>query len=381
MAADNKAPILFWVQHLLGIGHVVRVAALARVTAAAGYPTHVATGGFPVQHLHWGRALVHPLPVIQATGPRFGGLSDAERKPIADDVWLARETVLSNVLEQVRPQLLVLEHYPFGRRRFRHEISALISAARSRANIKIAISVRDILVDRRPERWKETADFLHRLADAVFVHGDRTLATLDETYPFADQCRHKTRYTGFIDSGGSSVRIDAKEDPEILISTGGGNVGALLRRAAATMKSGPNGENVRIRIGRNVPEVAFGALKSQVDSVIFERNSADYRARMAQSICSVSQAGYNTVVDLLITGVPAVLVPFEERGETEQLRRAEKLSSLRRAVLLRQTDVTPDRLREAIGRAIALPPALLAVNLNGAAAFVAFLPSLLQAAQ
>ena len=42
----------------------------------------------------------------------------------------------------------------------------------------------------------------------------------------------------------------------------------------------------------------------------------------------MSQCGYNTTLDLLRTGVPALVVPFAEGGEDEQTRRAERLERL-----------------------------------------------------
>ena len=41
---------------------------------------------------------------------------------------------------------------------------------------------------------------------------------------------------------------------------------------------------------------------------------------------SVSLCGYNTALDVLQSGVPAVLVPFDNGGEVEQSLRAEALA-------------------------------------------------------
>jgi predicted glycosyltransferase len=45
-------------------------------------------------------------------------------------------------------------------------------------------------------------------------------------------------------------------------------------------------------------------------------------------------------MDLLDTGSPAVLVPFEAAGETEQRLRAEKMVALGRAALLPERDLS-----------------------------------------
>ena len=45
-----------------------------------------------------------------------------------------------------------------------------------------------------------------------------------------------------------------------------------------------------------------------------------------RSRCAVPMCGYNTAIDLLLTGTPGVLVPFDAGGEQEQTLRARSLS-------------------------------------------------------
>ena len=52
----------------------------------------------------------------------------------------------------------------------------------------------------------------------------------------------------------------------------------------------------------------------------------DFTALLAGSALSISQAGYNTVVETLVHGDRAVLVPFATVRETEQARRAQLLA-------------------------------------------------------
>jgi predicted glycosyltransferase len=88
--------------------------------------------------------------------------------------------------------------------------------------------------------------------------------------------------------------------------------------------------------------------------------------RLAGARLAVCQAGYNTAADLIVTGCPAVLVPFEGVGETEQLRRAMALEAAGRAVVLREASLAASSLAEAMGRALALPRSRSA-KLDGAA--------------
>ncbi|HEY1259766.1 MAG TPA: glycosyltransferase, partial [Stellaceae bacterium] len=81
---------------------------------------------------------------------------------------------------------------------------------------------------------------------------------------------------------------------------------------------------------------------------------------------SISQAGYNTVLDLLAARCPAVLVPFAAARETEQTLRAEKLAARGIVEIVAERKLTPDRLAEAIGRAITRAPAETAIDTGGA---------------
>lgn len=378
MTAEAPPAILFWVQHLLGIGHFARTAALAGSAAANGYAAHIASGGASVPEARTGGAALHPLPALCAGDESFGRLVNAGGDPAGDADWRERSDRLAAVVSNVRPQLVVLEHYPFGRRAFGREIAALLDRARAQGAVRVAVSVRDILVGRKAERWSEAADFIERHVDRVFVHGDRAFVALDETFPLVHRIEPKLHYTGYVDRLPADAEAAAPAEPEILVSSGGGRVGSALRRAALALGGRPNGEPIRIRAGPSVPAQAFDALTASAGPrITVERNRPDFRARLADCACSVSQAGYNTVIDILKTGAPSVLVPFEASGETEQMRRARRLEEIGRAVVVPEAELTPARLRTAIAAARALPRLPVEIRLDGAEAFARALPDLL----
>jgi predicted glycosyltransferase len=103
-----------------------------------------------------------------------------------------------------------------------------------------------------------------------------------------------------------------------------------------------------------------------------DRHRADFDALFANSLLSVSQAGYNTVVEGLRLGKPMVLVPFETASETEQRIRAERLASLGLAEAVWESALTASSLARAIDAAYRRPVSAgpgpdLALNLDGAA--------------
>ncbi len=86
-----------------------------------------------------------------------------------------------------------------------------------------------------------------------------------------------------------------------------------------------------------------------------ERARRDFPSLLHVADVSVSQAGYNTVIDILATGARAVLVPFEEGGEKEQRMRAEHLAAQGRAVVVTQAELGPATLMAAIDEVMSLP--------------------------
>jgi predicted glycosyltransferase len=129
---------------------------------------------------------------------------------------------------------VLIELYPCGRRPFRFELRPLLEAAAARRpRPAIVCSVRDILVSRNdPQRTAEIVDIINHRFDLVLVHGDPRLIEFGATFAGANAIGRQLRYTGYVvgepPAPGES-RIGAGE---ILVSAGGGAVGAPLLRAA-----------------------------------------------------------------------------------------------------------------------------------------------------
>jgi len=86
--------------------------------------------------------------------------------------------------------------------------------------------------------------------------------------------------------------------------------------------------------------------------VAVERYRDDFRDLLAEAAVSVSQAGYNTIADLLVAGTPPVLVPFDAGGETEQPLRAQKLAETGWAQIVESDALSAETLANAVDRAL-----------------------------
>ena len=76
--------VLFWVQHLLGIGHLSRAATLARAMTADGMEVLVASGGEPSPVTDTGAAKLAQLPSARAVDIYFKVLYDENDQKIDD---------------------------------------------------------------------------------------------------------------------------------------------------------------------------------------------------------------------------------------------------------------------------------------------------------
>ncbi len=362
--------VLFYVQHLLGIGHVVRSSRIARALQRAGLQVTVAYGGAPVAGIDWGGAKITQLPAVSSGPEGFGNLIGADGDPVSEAAKDQRKAQLLELFSTLQPEILLVEAYPFARRIMRFELLALLQLAREATPRPLIVSsIRDILQEgRKPERITETRELVERYFDAVLVHGSEDFAPLGLSFPEADLIADKLFYTGWV--GPDAAPAPTGEEYEVIVSAGGGAVGAALFEVALGARAGPAFAEGKwlVVTGPNFAEGSFRALRQKVPSfVTLERFRADLPGLMKTAQVSVSQAGYNTVADIQSAGCRAVLVPFAEGGETEQTRRAEILEQQGRAVVLHQTDLSVASLTAAITGALNLPKPAPSNRMDGAA--------------
>ena len=324
---------LFHVQHLLGIGHVMRVAQVAREAAALGLEVTVLSGGGRLG-LDWGGVEVRELPSVRARDGSFEVLIDEAGRPLDAAFHARRRTLVLEAFERVHPHVVLVESYPFGRRACRGELDPLIAAAQTRRpRAPVLVSIRDILVAKsNPARYAEIAARIRRDIDAVLVHSDPHLVTLEASFPAAAAIADKLRYTGYV-ADARRTQADAELSGvgrgEVLVSAGGGAVGGPLLRAALAARPLTSARDLAWRLiaGPNLPQADHDDLTRKLSTgVTLERFRSDFQSLLWNCHLSLSQAGYNTVVDVLRTGARAVVVPFASGNETEQALRARILA-------------------------------------------------------
>ena len=102
------------------------------------------------------------------------------------------------------------------------------------------------------------------------------------------------------------------------------------------------------------------------DGISFACFLPDLPARLKTARLSVSQAGYNTVADILSAGCHAVLVPYASGGETEQTQRAGLMQARRLACVVMEEGLGGPALARGMDKALDLPTKMAAIDLEGA---------------
>ena len=315
--------VMIYVQHLLGIGHLKRMSLLADGLAAAGADVLLVSGGLPAPHVQPSSAVrFHQLAPVRALDETFSGLADQSGQIISDAFRARRRDDLLQQLKTFDPDVLVVELFPLGRRQMRFELLPLLQAARKTCRT-VACSVRDI-VNRRPHREAESIDWLNSYFDLLLVHGDERLTPITDSVAGIGKFQGKIVHTGYLTEAWNG---SASRGSEVMVTAGGGAAGehVFLAAAAASRLTG-DALTWRIRHGLNASQKLVQTLRDMATpGTCVEPVADDFRDRLSRCAVSVSQFGYNTAMDLIVTQTPAIIVPFSGGGETEQARRAEAL--------------------------------------------------------
>ena len=378
---------LCYAQNLSGVGHFVRMHTIASALATR-HDVHLIDGGrpFPTPVFEHEPARV-PLPVLRRGG--VGRLAAADGGP-PTDLIAQRTAQLAAVVADLRPDVLLVDHYPFSKWELADEIDGAADAAR-RANpaTLVVCSLRDVAprtphepVD--PDLYDE--EVLRRLAafDALIVHADPRLTTLRDHFRAADRITIPVRYSGLVVEP-VVAPADTPESPYAVASAGGldatGFLVAVVEAFEALSASAaipPMSLHVFAPAHAQPHElttIAASASASAGERVVVHPFSDSFGAWLEGAALSISRSGYNTATAILRSRVPAVLVP--DPSVSDQPPRAAMLQAANLAVFVDDGDV-PDvaALRDAMLRAVARGRPNVELDLDGAVATVDLLERL-----
>jgi predicted glycosyltransferase len=344
---------MIYVQHLLGVGHLQRSLQLAAELTRHDFEVDLVSGGRPQSLAVAQGVQIHQLPAVYSPDGSFSRLLDANDNEV-DTAWRDnRKRQLLEIFTSCAPQVLITETFPFGRRMMRFELLPLLEAARASADcLQVIASIRDILQPRsKPGRNQETCELIEKFYDHVLVHGDEEVASLADSFTLAERIDHKVFYSGYICSDGNVSPPGNEGCDEVLVSAGGSATGFEILKIAIAAKplSSLKDLHWRVLVSPSIDESRFDELKQLAgEGTSIERNRADFSGLVKRARLSISQAGYNTITDILNSTTAAVVIPYAEADEIEQTMRAQKLHRRGRLVMLPQDELSAATLATAI---------------------------------
>jgi len=350
--------VLFWVTHLLGVGHFHRAVRMARAMRKIGLHVTLVSGGLPLDNVRLGDFDIIELPPVSSPDTSYKRLVDPEGRDVDDAYMARRRDRLIEIGRAVEPDCILTELFPYGRWKFRHEIAGLLDDQRRRKSPPVIVgSIRDIIV---PPRRKARIDGIRKLVanyfDRLLVHGDADFIKVEETLPLAAEFADITTYTGYVMPDLVSRGGEGPGRGEVIVSAGGSAFGKHLLATAIAARPGTVLANLtwRVLVGQRLADADFDELRasgSAQDGVMVERARADFPEMLSRARLSISQAGYNTTADILNAGVGAVFAPMAEADQSEQLLRVKMLSARGLAVTVMDTPLDAGALARGVDKA------------------------------
>lgn len=368
--------ILCHTQHLSGVGHFVRMHALA-CGLCPGNEVHLLAGGRPVPRAPDPVDLrIVSLPPLARSG---GALIALDGTPIAS-VLAARVAVLVRAVEQIRPHVVLVDHYPFSKWELDAEITAAIDAARRcDPAVRVLCSLRDVVRQTRYETIEPDAYYARVLArlrarfDAILVHADPRFTRIADHFRRAADLPVPVVYSGFVLPPTAPAAAPPAPRPYAVLSCGGGS-GALPFLLAAIQAfrlvaeaNGARAMDLVVFTGSFAPPADRAALAAAAgrSAMRIHPFGPEFAAALAGSALSISRAGYNTCAALLRSRTRAVLAP--DPVMSDQTYRAQRFAELGLTRMVEGDPPAVEALVAAIGAALTGPAPRHELALDGVA--------------
>lgn len=345
--------IIVYCQHVLGIGHFFRTLEICRKLKE--HDVVLVTGGERPEITLPDHVREVSLPALMMDAD-FSKLFTPETGKSMDAVKSARQDRLMQLFKDLSPDVFLIELYPFGRNAFRFELDPILESIRNGElpRCRVICSLRDVLVEKRKAESYEARviNALNRFFDVVLVHSDPQLLKLDTTFSRLHDIDCPIVYTGFVTprpkpGSGKKLRRQLGIEPEqklVVASAGGGKVGKEVLAAVARAVPKVTVDVVAyIFSGPFMDADDFRRLKTFENSNLrVDRFTKDFLTFLDAADLSISMAGYNTSMNLMAAGTPALVWPFAQNRE--QRMRAEQLERLGSLKVLADADLEPDNM-------------------------------------
>lgn len=308
-------------QYVYGLGHSNRIKLIAEETAKYSSVLIIEAMFKP--------PLDYKVPMVSfMDGVKVSDSKSFSAFIMSEQMVHLRIKKYKELLSKYNFKLMVIEGFPFCRHQYAHEYFTFIEECKKR-KIKVIISARDFpWDDPHDDQLKDWVNYSQNLvckyyADKILIHGDPDILPLysDRTRvanskAIIDDIKDKIIYTGYVCD--KSLKPHVRKNNHIYISTGlNKNEGLLLFKEIT-------------KIAHKFPDYKFimpiaNKYRNISNTVKNNMIFVDYIPNLGKKINScaalITYGGYNTTMEVLKSGVPAIFVPRQDGQKLEQFVR------------------------------------------------------------
>ena len=246
-----------------------------------------------------------------------------------------RAELLSNVLQNYRPDLLLVDHMPHGSQG--ELIPALKALKQTLPNCNLVLGLRDILdardVIRRVWKTEGAYDALRQYYDCVLIYGSREIFDTAHVYRLSPPPKG-IHYCGYVAKEPTLQVASSAREPLrgsgkkfVFVSVGGGADGAFLMRKylSALRLLGPRANFATLMaLGANSPPHLRQKLFLKAEGLPVEivTSVEDSLSVIAAADLVICMAGYNTLSEVLHLRKKSLVVPRSGPSAEQRIRSA-----------------------------------------------------------
>lgn len=357
---NTKPKVIIHCQYVYGIGHLVRTVELAHGLSKK-FQVFIFNGGETVPNFDLPQDVTFiQLPAIYKE-ENSNSLFPVNSSTSIDECFQDRRIIIEKKTEEIKPDILITEHFPFGLL-FENEVTSLISKVKFTNPLsKIISSVRDIIESNGGGKNDGyITELINEWYDMVLVHGDENCLHLKQSFSQIDKISVPIFHTGYIVRPIPRNIKTETQYPIILASVAGGRLGNELLEAVID-------SHLLIKEKIKHSLILFsGAFQNdfkQQEKKITDLNSEDiklhrfnstmYLNYLSQADLVISLGGYNSIIES-VSAKKTMLVYQRgfSGGNEEQDLRIKYFADLGCLKILKLQDLTTKVLPETIVNSI-----------------------------
>ena len=283
------------------------------------------------------------LPSIRKSGP--GEWESVSLAASFKDVLALRRRLIAGAVREFDPDVLLVDHMPHG------AMGELLPALRKLRGhrAQVVLGLRDIIDSPEVVRRRWTAEgayeALEEFYDEVLVYGSREVLDVASEYAWPKGPAQRLTYAGYVcaephrrarrlavvDDQATVADLDGitrqqvPSAPTVLVVAGGGAdaypmMSGVLDSAAEVHEQ--TGAEFLFVTGPFMPGAKVAGLRRRASALpmVEVRRRIHGRRRVAGADLVVSMAGYNTTIELLNEGTPALLIPRSGPSAEQRIR-------------------------------------------------------------